>query len=169
MRGFGGATDPESMDLSGSDGPGVSRRFERSVQIDQARRSGLRRTSCAAMTTSRESTNLDLGVSYSHGHNAPQARSTTSIIGRFTTKLYGDGCHDAVASAAALDLSFLRRPLGVRLEQSRSSPADATERVSVTTSRATTSSRAAGSPASAMIIRPRRRCGARRQRRIGSS
>jgi hypothetical protein len=90
-----------------------------------------------------EDSNIDLGASFSRGHNASGVVDGTDV-GRFTTRLFGVDATCTVASAPAFDLSLLHRTDRMDLE-----PAAAATRSSggrwVCMRPATTSSRGAGS------------------------
>ena len=101
-----------------------------------------------------ESTNLDLGASYSYGHN-PAGIVNDVDIGRFTTKLFGV---DATLRWRPLTRAIYHQFVGAergRVEQPRAVRRPAAQRWG-TTSRATTSSRAAGSSADASTTRSAR-------------
>ena len=98
-----------------------------------------------------ENTNIDLGASYSHGHNASGVFGDVDL-GRFTTQLYGI---DATVRWRPLQRSIyrlVRRPLGADLEPARAARHDNRTRSAITCP-ATISSRAAGSRAPATTVR----------------
>ena len=105
---------------------------------------------CAAITTSPRTTNIDLGVvCHAHGHNASGVVDGVDAPGRFTTAALRRRRHRSLEAAAAVDLPFVRRPHLNVIWSRREQPDWPAERRRVATSRATTSSRGAGLPARA--------------------
>ena len=145
---LGGAADSEPVAVPRSDRSGVPRRFGR------------------ASSTSSERSDLsyvghlrgyqDITENTQHRSRASRTRAATTLAGIVDGAGPRPVHHDAVrhrrdvplAAAAAVDLPLVRRPHGVDLEPARAARRDCRRR-RATTSRATTSSRAAGLPACA--------------------
>ena len=166
-RHLGGAADSEPVAVPRSDRPGVPRRFGGDVvPRERARRPELRRAPARLSATSAKSP-TSISARRPRTATTRPASSTTSTSGA-SRPTSSASTRPPVAAAAALDLPLVHRPHRVDLE-----PARAADRPSgrdrASTSRATISSPAAGSPASATTGRSApttRRCSTRADRSL---